>query len=119
MRSHPEIGFWVSVGDLADERGRYAPVPVPLHFIKGNNENFDVLAGRALPPNLVYLPNAEAIELDRVRIAGLGGTHAPSWYACRARDLPHPVKSTAKATEAADKRRHFVGEEVDACKGLR
>jgi Icc-related predicted phosphoesterase len=33
--------------------------------------------------------------------------------------LPHPKKSSAKATELADKRRHFVREEVEACEQLR
>ena len=40
-------------------------------------------------------------------------------YDVAAADLPHPKKSTPKATEAADRRRHFVREEVDACKALR
>jgi Icc-related predicted phosphoesterase len=44
---------------------------------------------------------------------------APTWYETSAADLPHPKKGTAKATELADKRRHFVREEVEACKALR
>ena len=52
-------------------------------------------------------------------MAGLGGTFAPTWYDTPASDLPHPKKATAKATELADKRRHFVREEVEACKALR
>jgi Icc-related predicted phosphoesterase len=55
---------------------------------------------------------------DSPRIAGLGGTFAPTWYETRAADLPHPKKRSLKATELADKRRHFVREEVDACKQL-
>jgi len=54
-----------------------------------------------------------------LRVAGLGGTFAPTWYATRAADLPHPKKGTAKATELADKRRHFVRDEVEAAKQLR
>jgi Icc-related predicted phosphoesterase len=49
----------------------------------------------------------------------LGGTFAPTWYETPAADLPHPKKGTAKATELADKRRHFVRGDVDACKALR
>jgi uncharacterized protein len=56
---------------------------------------------------------------DSPRIAGLGGTFAPTWYETRAAELPHPKKGSPKATELADKRRHFVREEVDACKQLR
>ena len=54
-----------------------------------------------------------------LRVAGLGGTFAPTWYETPAAALPHPRKGTAKATELADKRRHFVREEVEACKALR
>ena len=53
-----------------------------------------------------------------LRVAGLGGTFAPTWYETPASDLPHPKKGSAKATELADKRRHFVREEVEACKRL-
>ena len=53
-----------------------------------------------------------------VRIAGLGGTFAPSWYQPPADALPHPRKGTrASATALADRRRHFVREEVEACRG--
>jgi Icc-related predicted phosphoesterase len=51
-------------------------------------------------------------------VAGLGGTFAPTWYETAAADLPHPKKGSLKATELADKRRHFVREEVEACKRL-
>jgi hypothetical protein len=57
--------------------------------------------------------------VDGLRVAGLGGTFAPTWYGTPAADLPHPKKGTAKATELADKRRHFVRAEVEACKSLR
>jgi Icc-related predicted phosphoesterase len=52
------------------------------------------------------------------QVAGLGGTFAPTWYETPAEDLPHPKKGSAKATELADKRRHFVREEVRACAAL-
>ena len=118
MERHPEVPFWLCVGDVATADGRYEPFPSPLYFIKGNNENFDLLASGELPPNLRYLPNGERTTIDGLRIAGLGGTHAPTMYEVRAADLPHPKKGTAKATEAADRRRHFVREEVEACKAL-
>jgi hypothetical protein len=54
-----------------------------------------------------------------VRVAGMGGTFAPTWYETAPGDLPHPRKGSARATELADKRRHFVRAHVDACKGLR
>lgn len=125
MKRHPEVPFWLCVGDVADAEGRYQSFPSLLYFIKGNNENFDTLAEAAsndpahVLPNLVFLPNARLTTINGLRVAGLGGTHAPTMYDVRAADLPHPKKSTAKATEAADRRRHFVREDVDACKQLR
>jgi len=118
MERHPAIPFWLCVGDVADTEGRYEPFPAPVHFIKGNNEGFDALAAGDLPENLHYLPNATSRTIGDLRVAGLGGTFAPTWYDTPAADLPHPRKGTAKATELADKRRHFVREEVEACKQL-
>jgi Icc-related predicted phosphoesterase len=119
MRATPGIGVWLCVGDLADDAGRYQAVDAPLYFIQGNNENFDLIAAGALPSNLHFLPNATSIELMGLTIAGLGGTFAPTWYETPAAALPHPKKGSARATELADKRRHFVREEVERCKTLR
>ena len=118
MERHPEVPFWICVGDVADDQGRYESLPAPLHWIKGNNENFDAIAAGVLPDNLHFLPNGIAVDLDGIRVAGLGGTFAPTLYDTPAADLPHPRKGTAKATELADKRRHFVRQDVDACKSL-
>ena len=118
MDRHADVPFWVCVGDVADAEGRYEPFPAPLHFIKGNNEGFDAIADGRLPANVLCLPNAAVRTIDGVRVAGLGGTFAPTWYETPAAELPHPRKGTAKATELADKRRHFVREDVDACKAM-
>ena len=119
MRQHPDIPFWVCVGDVADAAGHYEPFDVPLYWIKGNNENFDLIASGDLPPGLHHIPSGTAQRIDSLRVAGLGGTFAPTMYEVRAAELPHPRKSSAKATELADRRRHFVREEVDACKAMR
>jgi Icc-related predicted phosphoesterase len=119
MSRHGDTPFWLCVGDVADEQGRYESLPAPLHFIKGNNEGFDVLASGELPPNLNYLPNATLRTVDGVRLAGLGGTFAPTWFDTPAVDLPHSTRSgSAGATSRDDKRRHFVREEVDRCKAF-
>jgi Icc-related predicted phosphoesterase len=118
MGRHPDVPFWISVGDLADDQGRYEDVPVPLHWIKGNNENFDVIASGDLPASLRLIENGRERAIEDVRVAGLGGTFAPSWYETPAADLPHPVKGTEKATALADKRRHFVKEEVVRCQAM-
>lgn len=119
MRRHPDVPFWICVGDLADDAGRYEAVDAPLYWIKGNNENFDLIAAGPFPEHLHYLTNAQPVELSVVTVVGLGGTLAPTFYDTPASELPHPVKTTAKATAAADRRRHFVREEVEACKALR
>ena len=119
MRRHADVPFWLCVGDVADGDGRYEPVEAPLYWIKGNNENFDAIDSGDLPANLRFLPNAVALEIGRLRVAGLGGTLAPTWYHTPAAALPHPRKGSAKATAVADKRRHFVEEEVVACTRLR
>ena len=119
MIRHPDVPFWLCVGDVADDQGRYEALPAPLHWVKGNNEGFDRIAAGALPDNLHYLPNAQTRDVNGLRVAGLGGTFAPSWYETPAVDLPHPKKGSAQATGLADKRRHFVREEVEACRTLR
>jgi uncharacterized protein len=121
MERHPDIPFWLCVGDVAAADGHYEPLPAPLYWIKGNNENFDVIADTEgdVARNLHYLPNGVLLDLPGgLRVAGLGGTLAPTMYEMRASELPHPKKSTAKATEQADRRRHFVREEVERCRNL-
>jgi hypothetical protein len=133
MERHPDVPFWVCVGDLPDEHGSYEDLPRPLYWIKGNNENFDFidqLPGLRAPAyeNLHYIPNGRFTDIAYVgrgsqprqlRVAGLGGTFAPTWYDTPAAELPHPKKGSAKATDLADKRRHFVREEVAACSALK
>ena len=118
MRRHPEVPFWISVGDLADDDGNYQPVVAPLYWIKGNNENFDLIESGRLPQNLHWIAQAGVARTHGIAIAGLGGTLAPTWYETPAAELPHPSKSSPRATALADKRRHFVREEVEACKAL-
>ncbi len=120
---HPEVPLWVSVGDVASDAGAYEPCAAPMYWIKGNNEDFDRIAAGAFPANLHYLPNGRLLDLpvgsEGVRIAGLGGTLAPSMYDVPAEALPHPRKGSARATALADRRRHFVREEVEACRAMR
>jgi len=118
MRQQPDVQTWLCVGDVADAEGRYEAFDAPLHWIKGNNENFDLISSGDLPANLYYIPNGTLQVIAGLRVAGLGGTFAPTMYEVPAAALPHPKKGTAKATELADRRRHFVREEVDACKAL-
>ncbi|MCC7415794.1 MAG: metallophosphoesterase family protein [Acidobacteria bacterium] len=128
MRRHPEVPLWVQVGDVAANDGEYFTPVAPLYWIKGNNEDFDVIAdaiaGRPAAPTLHFLPNGGPHQVGPWRVAALGGTFAPSWYNTPAAALP---PSRGRKTGAAtiklgksrdDKRRHFVREEVMVCKSL-
>jgi Icc-related predicted phosphoesterase len=121
---HADVPFWLCVGDIADDQGRYEPLGARVYWIHGNNDNFDAIASDDLPDDLHHIDNGSTMEIFHlgkpvVEVAGLGGTFAPTWYETPAADLPHPKKGSAKATELADKRRHFVREEVGACKAMR
>jgi len=112
------------VGDIADDRGRYEPLGARVYWIHGNNDNLDAIAADGLPGDLFHIDNGSIVEIHHqgapvIQVAGLGGTFAPTWYETPAADLPHPKKGSAKATELADKRRHFVREEVGRLTALR
>src|ERR687898_712862 len=81
MTCHPDVPLWLCVGDLASRAGLYPEPPAPLYWIKGNNENFDRIAewqaGKALVPNLHFIPNGTATAAGPLRVAGMGGTFAP------------------------------------------
>ena len=115
MERHPEVPFWLCVGDVGSRTGAYPEPPRPLYWIKGNNEDFDRIAaweaGRDLVPNLHLIPNGTSERVGPLEVAGLGGTYAPTWFNTAAADLPHK--------RSDDKRRHFVREEVEACQRMR
>jgi Icc-related predicted phosphoesterase len=128
MARHPEVGIWVQVGDIASNEGEYFTPPKPLYWIKGNNEDFDVIAeaiaGHPPSATLHYLPNGGPFQVGPWRVAALGGTFAPSWYHTPAAQLPpsrgrRVASNTVKLGKSRDdKRRHFVRDEVLACKAL-
>jgi hypothetical protein len=115
MARHPEVAFWVCPGDLAAEDGEYPHPRAPLYWIKGNNEDYDFVAaqsaGSGTVPNLHYIPNGVSVQAHGLSLAGLGGTFAPTWY-------EKPSSELRRLSPSDDRRRHFVHEEVDACKAL-
>ena len=131
MARHPEVPFWLCVGDIADEAGRYEPLGARVYWIHGNNDNFDAIAAGDLPADLLHIPNGTLVEIAGpegpaprgLRVAGLGGTFAPTWYETPASELPSPVarglQTPGRPRVRDDKRRHFVRAEVEACKQLR
>jgi len=127
MQRHADVPLWVQVGDIASNEGTYFTPSRPLYWIKGNNEDFDVIAasisGHSPAPNLHYLANGGPYQVGPWRVAALGGTFAPSWYHTPAAALPPSRGRRASASlklgkSRDDKRRHFVREEVFACKAL-
>ena len=48
MERHPEVPFWLCVGDVADDQGRYEPLPAPLEACLNAYESHS-LAGGAYP----------------------------------------------------------------------
>jgi uncharacterized protein len=122
MERHPEVPLWICVGDLASRTGAYPEPPRPLYWIKGNNEDFDRIAawqaGETPPRNLHYIANGTAADVGLLRVAGLGGTFAPTWFESPAAKLP-VLRKAGAFEKRDDKRRHFVREEVDACRALR
>jgi hypothetical protein len=115
MARHPHIELWICPGDLAGEDGSYPRPRAPLYWIKGNNEDFDFVAaqpaGGGTLTNLHYIPNGVPVRAHGLTLAGLGGTFAPTWY-------DRPKSELRKLSPRDDRRRHFVHEEVDACKAL-
>src|ERR1041385_3860271 len=112
IERHPDVLYWICVGDLANRAGEYPEPAAPIYWIKGNNENFDRIAeweaGASQPRNLHYIRNGTSVDVGGVRVAGVGGTFAPTWFDTAAADLPH-------VRAADDKRRHFVRAEVERC----
>ena len=93
MQRHADVPLWVCVGDVASNDGEYFAPPAPLYFIKGNNEDFDVLARAVERASrrrrlLHYMPNGGPHIVGPWRVAALGGTFAPSWYNTPAAALP-------------------------------
>jgi hypothetical protein len=129
MTRHPDVPFWLCVGDVASRAGAYPEPPTPLHWIKGNNEDFGRIAafeaGTLTIPNLHYLPNGRAASVGPLTVAALGGTYAPTWFDLAPSDLPYPghvppaAAARARSRIADDKRRHFVRAEVEALARLK
>src|SRR4051812_46302815 len=88
MQKHPDVRAWLCVGDVADAAGHYEPFDAPTYWIQGNNENFDRIAAGDLPANLHFIPNGTFMVVEGLRVAGLGGTYAPTMYDMAPAELP-------------------------------
>ena len=105
MARHSDVPLWVCVGDVATNDGEYFAPAAPLYFIKGNNEDFDVLAeaaaGRPPAPHLHYLPNGGPYTVGSWRVAALGGTFAPS---CLSRGMGACMTSSSVSTASSPRK---------------
>lgn len=86
-----------------------------IHFIGGNNEDFDSLHDRPdgfeVARGLIYLGRAGNIELSGLRIAFLSGIHAPN-------SLERPLEPPSNA-ERWKQAGYFRSHELDRLRGLR
>ncbi len=129
MARHPDVPLWVQVGDVASNDGDYfTPVAAAL-LDQGQQRGFrrDRRGDGGHPPaaTLHYLPNGGPHAVGPWRVAALGGTFAPQLVslagvvAAAVARQARPVATSIKLGKSRDdKRRHFVRDEVLACKGL-
>jgi hypothetical protein len=121
----PGTVAWLSVGDIASDAGGYPEPSRPFLFIKGNNEDFDVIArlaaGERVAEHLHFVPNGRRVDIPSlesqapssedvsrhpapgprhsfIRVAGLGGTFAPKWYDTPPGELPALARRTPRAS---------------------
>ncbi|MFZ5471185.1 MAG: metallophosphoesterase [Myxococcota bacterium] len=106
LRALPRVDLAFAVGDVeafltADDHRRKAvkrqmpaeyaeyaqgrrALPLPIHFIGGNNEDFETLhrmqGGGELPGGLRYLGRVGVTELGGLRVAFLSGIYAPKHF---------------------------------------
>jgi len=86
-------------------------LPIPTHFIAGNNEDFDVIealrAGRS-PEGVsnAHLLHSTAAEVAGRRVGGLSGNYAPTRF------------DADRSTLVGGRRRHFVRADVERAKAL-
>ena len=117
MARHPEVAFWVCPGDLASDDGAYPRPRAPLYWIKGNNEDFDFVAGATRRRRYV----AEPAFHSQWNLGAGAWSHARrSRRDVRSDGLRNPRRRSAAGLHGEEpRRRHFVHEEVEACNALR
>ena len=116
---HTDVPAWLCVGDIASDDGGYESMGAPIYWIHGNNDNFDAIAANDAAGGFASRRKRDG-AVGRGFVYRRSGRHlCAEWYQSPAGALPHPVKGTPKATALADKRRHFVREQVDACTRMR
>ena len=129
MARHPDVPLWVQVGDVASNDGEYFTPRAPLYWIKGNNEDFDVIAAADRRPP-AGADAALSAQRRPARGRARGASRRSAARSRRAGTTPRPPRCRRRAAAGSggtaiklgksrdDKRRHFVRDEVLACKAL-
>ena len=127
MERHPDVPLWVWSATSPATTASLRAAAAPLYWIKGNNEDFDVIAGAA---DLAGRDAALPAERRAAHSSGRGASRRSAARSrragitrrrprCRHReDARRPATSLKLGKSRDDKRRHFVRDEVMACKAL-
>ena len=125
MRRHADVPFWLQVGTSPATTASTSHPPRPSTGSRATTKTStwwpQAAAGRSPSPTLHYLSNGALQQPGAWR--ALGGMFAPSWYNAPASGSPpsrgtRPPPLIKLGKRRDDKRRHFVKDEVLACKAL-
>jgi Icc-related predicted phosphoesterase len=56
--------------------------PVPIYFVKGNHEDFDVIEDirKGMVENLHYMENGKVYDIAGLRVGAVGGNYSEKYY---------------------------------------
>ena len=101
------------------------PFKIPVYYIKGNHDDFDNLDSEYLKYlNIHYIPQGEIIEIQGIKIAGVGGIHSPIKNSLKSADLEGYDRRFYTLEEVRSVIRKSFSEKVDvllthqACSGV-
>ena len=118
MEKEP-ANLYLCAGDISDANYQYSTLNRPLWTLYGNHENWDIVAScqenKIRVGNLNFIYPGKTYEINGIRFGGLGGNYSPKFYTYQRKNLPFP-RNKDNRNGKADKRRHFVEEEVNLCK---
>jgi Icc-related predicted phosphoesterase len=78
-RQEPEKVVQYGPGDYSQLAAENWSAPIPTHFCKGNNEDFEALE-KPLLPGLHYVPDGSVRTFGNTRVAFLGGAWSPKTF---------------------------------------
>jgi len=97
-----EVDFGLQTGDIEDYR--VEPL-VPVYFVKGNHENFDLIqaieTGKLRIDYFHIIPAGVVVSIGNILVAGLGGSYSPKWKP-RPRNISKEEFKAAKSVGQVD-----------------